>query len=316
MLTTTYKIISKILVERFKPIVPKIVNQQQIDFVHGRCITDNLLAFKLGQENVVATLQDIIFMKLNFEKRFDQVDHNYLWATLSTMDLDPLVISLLQGLISNVDAKFHVNGLFTQSFLVERGVRQGDPMSPLLFALSYEPMMCLLKDRLSKGDLVGLKISTNKSLVYQLFANDVGLFLHNSQQEFENARATIQILKNILGAFLNMAKSVILLLCVPMIQAWFYSISRCILQPHETTTYLGCLIGFKVTPMLETDFLLKKVCKCLNHWENCALSFTGRVVLLKHVIQAMRVYHLMSMSLNSQSFEDLDYWLGFPLGKE
>lgn len=95
MLTTTYKIISKILVECLKPGVPKIVDQQQNGFVHGHCITGNSLAFKLGQEHVVATLQDIIFMKLDFEKAFDQVDHSYLWSTLSTMEWYPLVITLI-----------------------------------------------------------------------------------------------------------------------------------------------------------------------------------------------------------------------------
>lgn len=117
MLTTTYKIISKILVEvRFKPIVPKVVNPQQTRFVNGRCITDNLLAFKLGHEHAVATLQGIIFMKLDFKKAFDRVDHEYLWATLHMMQLDPFVINFIQGLVTNAEAKVHVNGLFTPSF--------------------------------------------------------------------------------------------------------------------------------------------------------------------------------------------------------
>lgn len=48
MLTTSYKIISKILVEQFKPIIPKVVNKQQTGFVQGRCISDNLLTFRLN----------------------------------------------------------------------------------------------------------------------------------------------------------------------------------------------------------------------------------------------------------------------------
>lgn len=119
-------------------------------------------------------------MKLDFEKAFDRVDHNYLWATLSTMDLDPFANTLLQGMIYDAKVKVHVNGLLTQSFPLERGVRQGDPMPPLLFALSTKPLMCLLEDRLTKGDLKGLNIANNKSLLYQLFADDASLFLHNS----------------------------------------------------------------------------------------------------------------------------------------
>lgn len=85
MLTMTYKVISKLLVERFKPIIPQLVDKQQMGFFQGRCITDNILAFKLGQEHAIATLQEVIFMKLDFEKAFDRVDHGFLWAMLSAM---------------------------------------------------------------------------------------------------------------------------------------------------------------------------------------------------------------------------------------
>lgn len=77
-------------------------------------------------------------MKLDFKKAFDRVDHNCIWATLSIMDLYPFVITLFQGMMCDAKAKVHVNGLFTQSFLLERGVWQGDPISPysLLFPLN------------------------------------------------------------------------------------------------------------------------------------------------------------------------------------
>lgn len=71
---------------------------------------------------------------------------------------------------------------------------------------------------------------------------------------------------------------------------------------HMSTKYLGCLIGFNVTPSQEIDFLLGKVYKRLSHWANFSLSFVGRSILLRHVIKAMSIYHLMSMSLNVQGF--------------
>lgn len=166
MLTSTYKIIAKILVERFKPIVPKIVDKQQTGFVQGRCILDNLLALKLGQEHARTTLQDIIFLKLDFEKLFDRVDHDYLWATLAAMVLDPFVITLLQGTIRNVEAEVHVNGLYTLPFDLERGVHQGDPLSPILFSLSSQPLMNMLAKKRSLGELTGLRISGDKYVLY------------------------------------------------------------------------------------------------------------------------------------------------------
>lgn len=136
ILTTTYKIVSKILTKRLKPMIPNLVDRQQTGFIKGRCITDNLLTWKLGQEHAQATKQDILCIKLDFTTTYDRIDHSYLWATLPTMRLDSFVIQLIQGLVENVEAKVHVNGNFTRSFPLERGVRQGDPLSLSLFVLS------------------------------------------------------------------------------------------------------------------------------------------------------------------------------------
>lgn len=103
-----------------------------------------------------------------------------------------------------------------------------------------------------------------------------------------------------------MTKSVIIPLVNLVVQPWFQRISCVVLGPGETMEYLGCLIGFNVTPQQETDFLMGKVRKQICHWANCTLSFVGRIVLLRHAIWAMPIYHLMSMSLNSKGFKELE----------
>lgn len=176
MLTTTYKVISKVLLKCLKPMVPSIVDQCQTSFVMGHCIIDNILALKLGQEHVVATKKDIIFMKLDFEKAFDWV---YLWATLVAMKMDPFVINLIKGLVIGVHAKVHVNNLFTWSFPLKFGVHQGDPMSPLLFVISSQTLLSLVESKCAQGVLKGLHINERSTLLYQLFADDANIFLRN-----------------------------------------------------------------------------------------------------------------------------------------
>lgn len=226
---------------------------------------------KLGQEHAILTGQDILLLKLDFEKAFDRVDHDFLWATLLAMNLDPFVLSLIQGLVLNAEAKVHVNGSFTPSFPLERGVRQGDPLAPLLFVLTTEPLMRLLQKKCDQGDLVGLRVTQQESLLFQLFADDSCLFIQNSQTEFERAREAVQIFENISGACLNVCKSVIIPLTNPRPQLWHQSTGCKILKDSETTVYLGCLIGYHVTPLQETKFLLGKVRKRLSHWANRCL---------------------------------------------
>lgn len=166
--------------------------------------------------------------------------------------------------------------------------------------------MSLFEAKRNSGELKGLLIPKHKGLLYQLFVDDAGFFLHNLMEEFQPARAAIQTFKNIFGALLNVGKSVIVPLINPASQDWFAQIGCQVLQPNATTRYLGCLIGYNVTAAQETEFLLGKVRKRLNHWANRSLSFAGRTILLRHVIRAMPIYHLMAMSLNAQGFEDLE----------
>lgn len=77
----------------------------------------------------------------------------------------------------NAVAKGHVNGLFTEALPLERGVSIGDPLYPSLFILSSQPLMRILEDMKSMGELVGLRINRGASLSYQLFADDTTLFI-------------------------------------------------------------------------------------------------------------------------------------------
>ncbi|KAL3680213.1 hypothetical protein R1sor_023169 [Riccia sorocarpa] len=74
-------------------------------------------------------------------------------------------------------AKKHIVQADCQGIQVERGVRQGCPLAPLLFSLCSQSLMSLIRAASQRDDLKGLKISPRKSLTHQLFANDVGICL-------------------------------------------------------------------------------------------------------------------------------------------
>lgn len=81
---------------------------------------------------------------------------------------------------------------------------------------------------------------------------------------------------------------------------YFMSAGCKISQLREVIVYLGYPISVKFTTSKEAKFLMGKVRKRVNHWSNRLLSLQGRLVLLKHVLRAMLVFHLMALNLNKE----------------
>ncbi|KAL3681068.1 hypothetical protein R1sor_024024 [Riccia sorocarpa] len=206
LLGITYKIISKLLAERLKSLLPNLVNEQQTGFVQGRSIFDSILTVKLGQEWANVTSQQSIFLKLDFVKAYDHVRHRYLWQVLEAMGFCTKFIMLIQGLVEDAHFVIHINGAFTKEIKLERGVRQGCPIAPLLFALSTQPLMALLREAQIQGEVHGLEVGNSRQILDALFADDTGLLLRATEENWRSATTVVQKFEVISGAKLNVSK--------------------------------------------------------------------------------------------------------------
>lgn len=131
-----YKVINKLIANGLKHFMNKLVDLQQTRFIARRKILDNILAFHVGREFVRWKKLLIIFLMLDFQKAYDRLAHIFIWETLRVMGFSDLFVSLVQGLMSDGSSKIHTNGLFLREVNLLRGVRQGCPLAPLLFALT------------------------------------------------------------------------------------------------------------------------------------------------------------------------------------
>ncbi|KAL3694669.1 hypothetical protein R1sor_008320 [Riccia sorocarpa] len=185
LMTLTYKIVSKIIANRVKVLLPHLIDPQQTEFVMGRRISDNVLSLKIGQEWAEWSGQEALFVKLDFIKAYDRVDHCFLWRTLAEMGFDQHFVELIQGITLGGTAKVHINKAFTSEIRIDRGVRQGCPLAPLLFAIVSQPFMCLIKQAAEEEKIGGLKIEPGHSLVHQLFAHDTGVCIGTQESCFQ-----------------------------------------------------------------------------------------------------------------------------------
>lgn len=106
--------------------------------------------------------------------------------------------------------------------------------------------MALIKGQLGAGELQGLKLGDGTRLCHQLFADDTGLFLSDTESEFLSARDIIQLYKNISGVLLNVQKSKIIPLYLTdgKYLDWMERSGCSIARAGEITECLG--IGYKL----------------------------------------------------------------------
>ena len=144
MVGSVYKILAKVLASRLRLVIGKVVGPYQHAFVAGRQILDAAL---VANECVDASLKSnlpSIICKLDIEKAYDHVSWNFLMTTLERMGFPSKWRRWVYFYISTVHFSILVNGEAAGFFLSTIGLRQGDPLSPLLFILVMETLSRLI----------------------------------------------------------------------------------------------------------------------------------------------------------------------------
>lgn len=166
---------TKALTIKLGKAAPEIIDPAQAGFVPGRHIYDHIWLFKLVINLAEATEQNGAIIALDQAKAYDKIKHDYLWKTLKQYGFPDEFISTVKALYSDAFTTLIVNGTkSSQPFQVTRGVRQGDPLSCLLFDIAIEP----LAEALRKSNLKGFTIPGKaERLIATFFADDTTVYL-------------------------------------------------------------------------------------------------------------------------------------------
>ncbi|XP_022026490.1 uncharacterized protein LOC110927176 [Helianthus annuus] len=189
------KVISKLLANRLKKVLDTVVTPSQSAFIGGRFILDGPLIINEIHSWVKKAKKKVFFLKIDFEKAYDNVNWNFVVDILSQMGFSSRWCAWIRGIISSARASVLVNGAPTFEFKCCKGMRQGDPVSPFLFVIVMEALSFLNSRACDLGIFKGVVLPNDGPSVSHLFFADDAIIL--GEWDKENIMNVVRILRRV-----------------------------------------------------------------------------------------------------------------------
>ncbi|KAL4578043.1 hypothetical protein LXL04_014158 [Taraxacum kok-saghyz] len=278
LIESLYKIISKILATRLKKVIGTNVNEVQSAYVQGRNIQDDPLIVNEICSWAKKTKNKLLLFKVDFDKAFDSVNWKYLDQIQEQMGYGDKWRMWIRGCLGSARASVLVNGSPTREFKMEKGVRQGDPLSPFLLILAMEGLNVAMESVCDKGVFKGFKVPRENFTVSHIFYADDALFIGEwNEQNIKNLARILRCFHVASGLKVNFNKS----RATPL---------GC--EPSSLPfTYLGVPVGANMNLKKFWKPVIDKFQSKLSSWKAQNLSLGGRLTLTKNVLGSLPSYY-------------------------
>ncbi|XP_026396984.1 uncharacterized protein LOC113291698 [Papaver somniferum] len=256
-ISSFYKLISKVLAERMKVVMPQLIPSSQGAFVRQKQILDGILKNGFGER----------------------------W------------IRWIRWCVTEAQFSVFFNGAATDIIKPSKGVRQGDTLSPFLFLLVVEVLSLLVSDAKQKGLITGFQVKEGGTTVTHLqFVDDTILMLNASKKEVINLLVLLMIFEVLTGLKLNLEKSPITSIGADDVVGDLALELGCKVD-ELPITYLGMPIGALRRNKEGWDAVIQKMKKKLAPWKRVFLNKAGRITLIRSALESITTYFMSLLIL-------------------
>ncbi|KAF1327226.1 putative Pollike protein, partial [Globisporangium splendens] len=277
------KALSKTLTFRLQSVVCSLIHTDQKAFVKGRSIHHHV-RFLADLQDLITNLDDEAYaMFLDFEKAFDRVNWDYMFRVLEKMGCGSAFIQWVRLLYTRPQAHLLINQNIQPALHPTRGVKQGDPLSALLFLLAIEPLGNMLRSH----EEYGVCLNADHTATSMFFADDTTL-LGGSIPSVQAQLELVDVYCKGSGAKLNLSKSMLMALNRNQDCPRLTGVQ--VLGRAESVKFLG--VPFSQSPVNDTivSFLDDRFYDGFKAWYRRARTLRGRLLVAQTMVLS-RLWH-------------------------
>ncbi|KAL9662266.1 hypothetical protein QQ045_027098 [Rhodiola kirilowii] len=288
-----HKIISKILNSRLSNLLYKLISPEQSGFIEGRNIHDSIgLAHDMVRNINVKTFGGNIMLKIDMSKAYDRISWRFIIKMLSAWKFSDKWIDLVYRNISNCWYSVLWNGNSYGFYKSNRGVRQGDPLSPTLFILAMEFLSRLINTSMQRSEISPYKVEGCKAHIHHLmYADDLLIFSNGHIKSVKKLMKIINKFCDLSGEKLNPAKSKIFFSKhIGLDRRKQILMETKFLEGIFPTNYLGAPMFPGRAKIEYFKKLEDNIRGRIMGWTKNFLNISGRATLINSVLSSLSIY--------------------------
>ncbi|KAM6554127.1 hypothetical protein CsatB_014889 [Cannabis sativa] len=304
---TIYKCIYKMLCSRMSKILPWLVNENQGAFVKNMLLAHNLIIFQnLLKGHTRKNISARCIIKIDLSKAYENVDYQFVEDLLTGLYFPARFIKWVMVSLKGTNYNLLLNRRIQGSFKGEKGLRQGNPISPLLFVLVMDYLTRILAQMSTRKGFGFHPLCKSLRLTSLCFADDLILLCKGNASSAEMMYKAFQVFCDTSGLSANMSK----------FQIYFGGVKeevkgKILDYVHMTEgsfplKYL--VVNMRPTKWKASDFsiIIDKLNRRLNCWTSKNLSFAGRAQLIHSVLLGIRNYWMSLFTLRQKITAEID----------